>query len=273
MNIKKILNSVGLNFEKNLFRKKGYKYYSGNVKIFHDFDWKLFIGHNKTMFNNGKFLFNFILESCPVKKTPIVILTDNEDIVSLKKENNEYYVVIFPIKRYMDRKFSNPATTFLAGELSPDILLNEGSKIIELNDDDPKKIDTYIDKHLSKLSLARWLDKKPDNIKLINSLIEENSHYLDEDLLIKLVEYRIKTRDVVTLQYRKNQLKIFKSLLNDKKYFNQQRVDKGSESVWQNFFEKNPWIFGYGLEYIFISNLDGKKLEQVVQGFSVNDSV
>ena len=41
--------------------------------------------------------------------------------------------------------------------------------------------------------------------------------------------------------------------------------------MWQKYFEKNPWIFGYGLGYIFLSSLDDKKLEQVVQGYSVNN--
>lgn len=41
------------------------------------------------------------------------------------------------------------------------------------------------------------------------------------------------------------------------------------EELWQKFFEKNPWIFGYGLNYIYLENLDHKKLEQVVQGFHV----
>lgn len=37
-----------------------------------------------------------------------------------------------------------------------------------------------------------------------------------------------------------------------------------------DFFEKNPWIFGYGLGYVFLSSLDDKKLEQIVQGFNIN---
>ena len=41
--------------------------------------------------------------------------------------------------------------------------------------------------------------------------------------------------------------------------------------MWQKFFEKNKWIFGYGLSYIFLSNLDAKKLEQIVQGHNVSD--
>ena len=45
---------------------------------------------------------------------------------------------------------------------------------------------------------------------------------------------------------------------------------RGPESVWQHFFETNPWIFGYGLEYVFLTQLDGKKLEQVTTGFQVD---
>lgn len=44
-----------------------------------------------------------------------------------------------------------------------------------------------------------------------------------------------------------------------------------SEAVWQKFFEKNPWIFGYGLSYIHLSALDDKKLEQVVHGHTVSE--
>ncbi|HEY5125459.1 MAG TPA: Shedu immune nuclease family protein, partial [Ignavibacteria bacterium] len=36
------------------------------------------------------------------------------------------------------------------------------------------------------------------------------------------------------------------------------------------YFEKNQWLFGYGLCYIFLSSLDDKKLEQIVQGHSLN---
>ena len=32
------------------------------------------------------------------------------------------------------------------------------------------------------------------------------------------------------------------------------------------FFERNKWIFGYGLTYVFLANLDERKLEQAVVG-------
>lgn len=37
-------------------------------------------------------------------------------------------------------------------------------------------------------------------------------------------------------------------------------------------FQKNTWIFGYGLNYIYLDQLSSKKLEQVVQGFRINQS-
>jgi hypothetical protein len=37
-------------------------------------------------------------------------------------------------------------------------------------------------------------------------------------------------------------------------------------AIWQSFFEANPWIFGHGLSYLFLSSLDNRKLEQMVVG-------
>ncbi len=92
------------------------------------------------------------------------------------------------------------------------------------------------------------------------------------DLFTNIIQYQMTTQDVIAFGYRKKQLDIFEKLLNDETYFEQVAKAKnyGKEAVWQHFFEKNPWIFGYGLGYIFLSGLDNKKLEQVVQGYSLN---
>ncbi|MCB9079288.1 MAG: DUF4263 domain-containing protein, partial [Anaerolineaceae bacterium] len=47
---------------------------------------------------------------------------------------------------------------------------------------------------------------------------------------------------------------------------------RGKEAVWQQFFEDNPWIFGYGLNYLFTSRLDNRKLEQVTTGYAIDQS-
>jgi len=73
------------------------------------------------------------------------------------------------------------------------------------------------------------------------------------DLFAELLRAEVTTEDLVAVGYRKKQLGVYKKLLDDLKYF-----------------EKNPWVFGYGLGYIFLSGLNDKKLEQVVQGHSVD---
>lgn len=68
----------------------------------------------------------------------------------------------------------------------------------------------------------------------------------------------ITSSDIVNLGYRKAQLQIFTDLLNDPsfllKYAEENKLtDKKPEKVWQFFFKKNEWIFGYGLDYRYLS--------------------
>ncbi|HVW99480.1 MAG TPA: Shedu immune nuclease family protein, partial [Candidatus Babeliaceae bacterium] len=96
-------------------------------------------------------------------------------------------------------------------------------------------------------------------------LIRENP-----EIIVEVLKNDLTKSDIVALGYRKEQLNIFNQLLNNETYLSeyiQKYHLNGEEAVWQNFFEKNTWILGYGLNYIFNSPLDEKKLEQVVKGY------
>ena len=100
-----------------------------------------------------------------------------------------------------------------------------------------------------------------------NSFFEKNP-----ELFTSIVQSQMTKQDIIAFGYRKKQLECFEKMLNDPNYFKWVEKEKKlkKEAVWQRFFEANPWIFGYGLGYIFLSGLDDKKLEQVVQGYSLN---
>jgi hypothetical protein len=71
---------------------------------------------------------------------------------------------------------------------------------------------------------------------------------------------------------RRRQVELFETLLRDKDQFAAKHREwgcRGPEAVWQRFFEKNPWIFGLSLSPVFMSSLDGARLEQVVKGYSI----
>lgn len=88
------------------------------------------------------------------------------------------------------------------------------------------------------------------------------------ELFLQLAQSEDITRDLIAVGYRRKQLAHFDRLLNDEKFFAEERTRLvcKPEEVWQKFFEANPWIFGYGLSYHFLSSLDDRKLEQIVKG-------
>jgi len=93
----------------------------------------------------------------------------------------------------------------------------------------------------------------------------------NQEVLTEALRSEVTKEDIVAIGYRKKQIEVFSGLLNNTEYFDDLKKKKEAtdESLWQKFFEKNPWIFGFGLDYVFLSNLDDKKLEQVVSGFDI----
>lgn len=114
------------------------------------------------------------------------------------------------------------------------------------------------DRELKKLLLS------PDQIR--NVLVQ------NQELVLQLARSEITTSDLVALGYRRKQLDEYEKLLLDGDYFEHQKREsgRGAEGVWQAFFERNKWIFGYGLTYVSLSNLDQRKLEQAVVGHDVS---
>jgi hypothetical protein len=123
---------------------------------------------------------------------------------------------------------------------------------------------------LPSASSARVTDAELRRLVLsrpqVQALLRDN-----DELFAEVLRNRLTREDVVAVGYRKGQLKVFEQLLNDEDFFRKKAEEKKrkDEALWQLFFERNPWIFGYGLSYVYLTGLDKKKLEQVVSGFSV----
>ena len=120
--------------------------------------------------------------------------------------------------------------------------------------------------NIQDTELARLLPSK-ENIK---KFVLDN-----EEIISEVLKNELTKEDIVTLGYRKKQLEIFDKMLNDIEYFDQLKIQykiTRDEELWQKYFEKNTWIFGYGLNYVFNSALEGKKLEQVISGYDFNNS-
>lgn len=75
------------------------------------------------------------------------------------------------------------------------------------------------------------------------------------DLVRRLSESPDLKDDIIAVEEKRRALTRFREMLKH----------QADEAVWQQFFERNPWIFGYGLDYRFLHKVD-KWLETQVVG-------
>lgn len=79
-------------------------------------------------------------------------------------------------------------------------------------------------------------------------------------------------RDVLALEARRSELERFRRLLEDPEYFDEQVLlvpGRRAESVWQQLFERNPWMLGVSLTGQLLTSWNDDRLEQIVVGSSV----
>lgn len=136
-------------------------------------------------------------------------------------------------------------------------LLEFFQNIASVEFDGPGKVN-LTDKDLKRLVVSKEQAK---------TLVQDN-----QDIFAEALQSELTKEDVIALGYRKRQLGTFSKLLTSPEYFEQVRQQKdasGGEALWQLFFEKNRWVFGYGLSYFFVTGFDSRKLEQVVQGHNL----
>jgi hypothetical protein len=128
-----------------------------------------------------------------------------------------------------------------------------------------------------------------DTMKKIATLLQGNE---GAEVIQNLLDNEIVTsQDIINTGFRKSQLKVFEYLLNDENYLQKYKKEESvlnsisektkEEITWQYFFNKNPWIFGYGLDYRYqnilqkefsASDTDASGKEQVNADFLIGDN-
>lgn len=111
-----------------------------------------------------------------------------------------------------------------------------------------------------------------ENVDLVKSLQGKDKR-LVVDAVREALGGQLTDADIRLLADRKKKLETFELLMSDDEYFERARVQLGKdgslakrEAVWQAFFEKNQWIFGYGLNIISTQAVDDGKLERITTG-------
>lgn len=123
----------------------------------------------------------------------------------------------------------------------------------------------FVDEQGGRVSDRTLVQSTFDRRQIARVLVE------DPTLLNAVLENDIEAQDIVGLARRRRELAHFRQMLDDAD-FRQAEAEKhkGLEAAWQAFFERNTWIFGYGLSYIAMSELDGRALRNKVAGYNIS---
>lgn len=216
-----------------------------------------------------------VLRSSPSgrEQVNVIVVRDSDDKLmsfTLQQFRNNPKSGLKPIE--------NTDFTFQRGEFLALLKFLSDLKFIDLTDesrfveDENKNLDKKISLWLNSSSDEEVLMKKQDAQLL--SLLSGIQGVEREALLKSLRNKVLSHEDLNILSGRKEGFEIFKNeLFKEKQDWN--------EKDWQSYFEKNQWIFGYGLDYRFFSivqkeasvsdvDLDGK--QTVIADFLMGDS-
>ncbi|MBL4746190.1 MAG: DUF4263 domain-containing protein [Flavobacteriaceae bacterium] len=136
----------------------------------------------------------------------------------------------------------------------------EESKV-SINQFDALKMKSFVSifarLNLRNSSKAR-LSLKQVEIEELEELLKSSA---GSDIIKKLANSPELHQDIYAITAKKKALSIFKNMLSQ----------THTELEWQKFFEENKWIFGYGLNYIFLNSVSNK-LEARTTGAEFNKS-
>lgn len=162
-------------------------------------------------------------------KVPVIYISRINVKTGKIANNGEHQICLYPevaeklyhfLGKVKSIDYTNPNSFKVAAE-----------SLEKLNENPIRDSDSYFSE----------LRKDPRRVEIIEKLLNDGA---------------ITTKDIVNTSFRKKELGIFKMLIDESDYWKTYAsensiTDKKEEKVWQFFFEKNEWIFGYGLDYRF----------------------
>ncbi len=123
----------------------------------------------------------------------------------------------------------------------------------------------FVDENGGKLPDRAQVQSSFDRRQIAKLLVD------DPKLLNTVLETDVEVQEIYNLARRKKELAYFKRMLDDDGFREDERASANGrlEDAWQAFFERNTWIFGYGLSYMPMSRLDGQTLKSKVAGYNI----
>lgn len=142
------------------------------LDVYYDFDWRTMFMHDRAVFPRGKSLAQLVVRDCPDGKTPALLLTERIDVQPSRKETEDRYIVIVPIRDYLRNAGADAASTYYA-RLSGTPL----TQLTSLADVtfSVAELEGFLDEHLTAEALARWVARSQERMGALRDLVGTTS--------------------------------------------------------------------------------------------------
>ena len=193
-----------------------------------------------------------------------------------EEQDNGELQISSQIKLGVSAFFVNKKSDYSTFKLTK-LRLSEGNWVPELELNLSSFLLAKMKDFLQLLSSLDLKDAQKNRIALQNEIDPDAlTGLLKTDAASKILQFLEHnpnlSRDVFAIASKEEALKEFHQLLFEFDNYKEAYIKKyqpskeGEEDLFQHFFERNTWIFGIGLNYVFLDKVRGK-LESVVKGY------
>lgn len=159
--------ALELEWDRPLNYRKGGFTRLDDLDVFYEFDWLEQLGHDTAQFTHGQCLAHFVRESCPTGKTPVLLLTDRDDVQEGSRETDTQFVFVLNLPQYV-HAHADAALSYLASRVGPGITkINE---LVELARANPEVVRSLIPSQLQLQDIAAWASENAERIEQLRGI-------------------------------------------------------------------------------------------------------
>jgi len=137
--------------------------------VYFDFDWPSLIGHDTAQFRNGQDLAESVVEACPDRMTPCLLLTIDDDAEDGPLHTDDLnYVFVVRIHRYLAEARAGAAGSYLMRQFG----VNSISMVREVRKAvaDPRRQDEILELSADRQGLTRWAEREPGRHAMLREI-------------------------------------------------------------------------------------------------------
>jgi hypothetical protein len=157
-----------LNWDATLHYRRGAPQRLRGIDVFYDFPWKRHFGDRRVQFRNGQCLADQVIEDCPAKKGPALLLTDRDDVEEGAHETDDTYVTVVNLPRYLATADGNAAAAYLVQRLGRGI--TRAKSFSRLGEAGADEFARWLDDALNVDVLTSWAGVNEERLELLRTI-------------------------------------------------------------------------------------------------------